>query len=96
MEKIRTQWHFRRLEHNDVIYLYLNLEHPHTRELVLSCEKLGFFFSGILPDALPGHDAIVLQYLNNLAIDYSTITPVCPFARQIVDYICSEDNKISN
>ena len=75
------------LEHTDVLYLYLNLEDPGTPELTKHCETLGFFFAGILPYGLDGHHALILQYLNNLAIDFEKIKLDAPFAYALLDYI---------
>ena len=53
-------------------------------------EKMGFFFAGILPLALVG-DALILQYLNNVRIDYDKIVLYTEEARQIRDYVREMD-----
>jgi len=75
------------LEHTDVLYLYLDLASPDTPQLAEACEKLGFFFSGVLPFGLRGRHALIMQYLNNLAIDFEKITLYDPFAQELLNYV---------
>ncbi|MFH0995131.1 MAG: GNAT family N-acetyltransferase [Pseudomonadota bacterium] len=53
-------------------------------------EALGFFFAGILPGASVG-EALVLQYLNNVAIDYDSIELHTEASREILAYIKRQD-----
>ena len=78
------------LERYDVIHLYLDLMDQRTSELVPRFEEMGFFFSGILPAALPG-DALILQYLNNVPIDYEKIRVVSDAARELLAYVRKHD-----
>ncbi len=75
------------LERTDVLYLFLDLENPGCPKLAQACEELGFFFSGVLPYGLHGRHALILQYLNNLAIDYDKIKLHAPFAQKLLLYI---------
>ncbi len=68
------------------IQLLLNLEDPRTCLMTAEFEKMGFFFSGILPMASVG-EALILQYLNNVSIDYDKIMLYSDEARQIRDYV---------
>ncbi len=54
-------------------------------------EQLGFFFSGILPRGLRGHDSLMLQYLNNTRVDSSLLAPFSGEARKILEYIKRHD-----
>ncbi|MEW6137360.1 MAG: GNAT family N-acetyltransferase [Thermodesulfobacteriota bacterium] len=74
----------------DIIHLYLSLLEPATAVLTPRFEELGFFFCGILPGALPG-DALILQYLNNVFIDYDKIQVASEMARELVSYVRSLD-----
>jgi serine/threonine-protein kinase RsbW len=78
------------LKHYDVIALYLDLRDPLTSHLVPKFEALGFFFGGILPGASVG-EALVLQYLNNVAIDYEAIKLYSEASREILSYIKQQD-----
>ena len=72
------------------INLFLNLEDPATFLLTQEFEKLGFFFAGILPCARVG-DALILQYLNNVDLDYSKIAAYTETAKEILAYIQARD-----
>ncbi len=81
------------IEHTDVLYLFLNLEQPGCAKLADECEKLGFFFCGILPFGTSGHHTIILQYLNNIEIDFTKIKLNSKFAQKIQKYISNEYRK---
>ena len=87
LDEIQTQLRFCCNEHADAIYCYLNLEDPKTPAFSQACEELGFFFAGVLPGGLFGCDALILQYLNNLVIDFSLIQLYSPFGKEILSYI---------
>ena len=74
----------------DQISLYLPLEAAATGILAEEFEKLGFFFAGILPFYDTG-DVLILQYLNNVSIDYSRIQVASEQAEKIVAYIKERD-----
>ncbi|MCF8229009.1 MAG: ATP-binding protein [Bacteroidales bacterium] len=72
------------------IYLHLPLADPLTAKLCREFEKLGFFFAGIMP-ASENRDRLILQYLNNYAIDYNYIATACDETQEILDYVRSQD-----
>lgn len=72
------------------INLFLSLEDPATHLLAAELEKLGFFFAGILPCARIG-DSLILQYLNNVDIDYSKIVAYSDVAKELLAYIKNYD-----
>jgi len=74
------------LKHYDLILMYLNMSDIGTFYLTKEFEKLGFFFSGILPGGVDG-EALILQYLNNVPIDYERIKLHSGMGREILDYI---------
>ncbi|MCC5466312.1 GNAT family N-acetyltransferase [Pelosinus baikalensis] len=74
-----------------VIHLYLSLNDPLTYYLTPEFEKMGFFFAGIMPGTAC-KDALVLQYLNNIAIDYNKILLINNNAKEILSYIKKERN----
>jgi GNAT superfamily N-acetyltransferase len=77
------------LRHIDVIYLYLDLEDPLAAAVGEACCRAGFLFAGLLPFAGCGRHTLILQYLNNLAIDYAAIRPFSPVARDLLSYVHS-------
>jgi len=74
----------------DVIYLYLNLQDPLTPAVATRLEEMGFFFGGIFPGTEIG-DALILQYLNNVPMDYDKIVTVSEMATELKDYIKGQD-----
>jgi anti-sigma regulatory factor (Ser/Thr protein kinase)/RimJ/RimL family protein N-acetyltransferase len=78
------------LKHYDLILMYLNMSDTGTFYLTEEFEKLGFFFSGVLPGAADG-EALILQYLNNVPIDYERIKLHSRMGREILDYIRQKD-----
>jgi anti-sigma regulatory factor (Ser/Thr protein kinase) len=68
------------------VQLFLRLEDPNTWFLGPEFEKMGFFFAGIMPGEKAG-DALILQYLNNVVLDYDKVQTYTPMARGILDYI---------
>ncbi len=72
------------------INLFLPLENPATWFVTEELEKIGFFFAGILPETDLG-DVLILQYLNNVALDYGKIQAYSDIARDILAYIQAHD-----
>ena len=72
------------------VNLFLRLEDPCTYRMTEEFEKLGFFFAGILPESRIG-DALILQYLNNVELDYGQIVLVSDMAKELLDYIRERD-----
>jgi serine/threonine-protein kinase RsbW len=72
------------------INLFINMEDPGICEHTAELEKLGFFFAGILPCTRAG-DAIILQYLNNVEMDYSKINLYTDMAKELCSYIRARD-----
>ena len=71
----------------EVIHLHLNLSDPCTPRVTESFEDFGFFFAGLLPWGFAGGDALILQFLNNLRLDYHTIHMQSGFGRDMLSYI---------
>jgi serine/threonine-protein kinase RsbW len=80
-----------RLKKIEVIHLYLNLADPLTPHFCPQFEKLGFFFGGVLPGGLKDGDALILQYLNNVPVDYDAIQLESDIAKKILEHIREHD-----
>ncbi len=76
-----------RLKHYDAIGLEVSMLDPMTYSSISDFEQLGFFFSGVLP----GKEIFMLQYLNNLALDYELIKLHSDMGKEILAYIRSEE-----
>jgi serine/threonine-protein kinase RsbW len=74
----------------DIIYLYINLEDENSVKLIEKIEELGYFFAGIFPHYHHKH-ALVFQFINNIKFDYSLINSYTPLAKELKDYIYSQD-----
>jgi anti-sigma regulatory factor (Ser/Thr protein kinase)/ribosomal protein S18 acetylase RimI-like enzyme len=74
----------------DQITLYLPLEDPCTGLLCAEIEAMGFFIAGVLPFSHHG-DVLMLQYLNNVPIDYSKIQVASAAGKDILEYVRAHD-----
>jgi serine/threonine-protein kinase RsbW len=81
------------VQHIASVNLFLKLQDPKTYWLTEEFEKMGFFFAGILPESGIG-DALVLQYLNNVSLDYDKILLVSDVAKELLTYIKALDPNI--
>jgi len=79
----------------DIIYLYINLEDKNSVNLIEEIEELGYFFAGIFPHYHHQH-TLVFQFINNIKFDYSLIKSYTPLAKELKDYICSQDTNQIN
>lgn len=78
----------------EVIYLYLDLENPDAPLYVKDLENIGFFFAGVIPGDV-GNNKLVLQYLNNILIDYSSIKTESEIGNKILNYVMNSDPNIN-
>jgi anti-sigma regulatory factor (Ser/Thr protein kinase)/GNAT superfamily N-acetyltransferase len=87
----RSQWKKYCQEQTDVVFLYLNIEDPRCPGFAARCEELGFFFAGVQPGAANGREALILQYLNNVRIDYDCLKLYSAEAQELARYIRAND-----
>ena len=73
--------------------MFLKLTDPRTYWLTAEIEKMGFFFAGILPESRIG-DALILQYLNNVPLEYDKIELLSDLSRELLNYIKERDPNI--
>ena len=79
------------LERVEVIHLVLYLSDPAAALQVKRFEDLGFFFSGISPLDVDHGYGLVLQYLNNVPLDYDEIQVASPVGRTLLAYVKARD-----
>jgi anti-sigma regulatory factor (Ser/Thr protein kinase) len=79
------------LEKTEIVNLFLNLSDALTGTYAAQFEKLGFFFAGILPGGFKDGDALILQYLNNVPIDYDAIQVKSAIAGKLLAYVREQD-----
>lgn len=70
----------------DMIRLDLPLEDPGTPGLCGALEAQGYFFAGLFPEGDRG-DKLLLQYLNNVDVDYDRIQVFSPLAQELKAYV---------
>ncbi len=69
---------------------YLGLADPCTPCSVTELERLGFFFTGVLPETAMG-DAIVLQYFNGIDVEYDELVIERPETARLLEYVKGQD-----
>jgi serine/threonine-protein kinase RsbW len=79
----------------EILNLFLRLSDPSTRTYTEQFEKLGFFFAGILPGGFSEGDALILQYLNNVPLDYDAIQVKSTIAKKLLAYVREHDPNMS-
>ncbi|MFH1118161.1 MAG: GNAT family N-acetyltransferase [Pseudomonadota bacterium] len=77
----------------ELIGLWLDMSDPAVFYLTEEFEAMGFFFAGILPGAGVG-DALMLQYLNNMPLDYGEIQLESEMAKELLTYIREHDPNV--
>jgi len=90
-QKLKAVLYDLRLKHVDAIFFHIDMEDVNASFAAGECEKLGFFFSGVLPFGLNGRHELILQYMNNLDINYDAIKPFSRSAQEILNYVRSLD-----
>lgn len=71
--------------------LSLDIESPYTPKLAQEAAKLGYFYSGIFPSSFHGgHDALEMQFLNELTVDLDKIILYQPSGKEIMNFIRQE------
>lgn len=70
-----------------VTYVSLSLTDPSTISIVNILEKLGFFYSGMMPYEIDGDDSIRMQYLADNNITEQYIITESDWGRQIKEYV---------
>lgn len=89
-KEVRERLRLHLLQKADAVYLYLDLSEPATCYFAEEFEKMGFFFAGVFPDCPYGFDALMMQRLNNVGIDFGNIMINSEAGRAILDYVRRE------
>jgi hypothetical protein len=76
------------------IVLELPLAQPATADLCRDAELQGFFFSGLGPAFAADGDALLLQFLSE-DLDLALIQIDNPFAKEILDYVGRQRNRVA-
>ncbi len=71
----------------DVSYLYLDVERPEAVTFADRCRDLGFFYCGYMPGEMAGRDALILQKLNRMNVDFSSLSLADEAAMELMQFI---------
>ena len=82
------------LKQIEIFHIFINMSDPFSPEIIAELEKGGFFFSGVIPCSYSGN-SLVLQYLNNVIINYSDIKLKSVFAKKLYEYIRENDPNLT-
>lgn len=74
----------------DCVYLYLDLENPASTAVAENAQQAGFCFAAVLPAGLAGRDALVLQYWNNVEVNWDEMKLANPLTHELLSYIRSD------
>lgn len=82
----------RRIRRHEVqlVEMYLSLADSATPWAVTEAERLGFFFTGILPETTAG-DLIILQYFNGIQVEYEELVIDRLETAKLLEYIKARD-----
>lgn len=80
------------LNRYDVILVYLPLSDPLTSHFGAGLQELGLSFCGVYPEYADG-DVLVLQNLNNVAVDASKIVVASPTGEYLRDFVITDLNR---
>lgn len=72
------------------IYADLPVSEPGTATHPEALEKMGFFFSCIIPEFCETGDILRFQYLNNVPVDPDRIKTASPLGAQLLQYVLEE------
>jgi N-acetylglutamate synthase-like GNAT family acetyltransferase len=81
--------------HVDVLFVDVDL--AVTQDIDAAIERLnvwGFFYAGLRPCALDGHDALRLQRLNSLNVELEQIVCDSEFARELRAYVLRDQERV--
>jgi len=94
LEEIISKWKYYKLEKVSVIYLYLDLENEYTPFITKRINEMGFIFAGIIPNFINEKDALIMQFPNNMKVDFSKIQVYNRESEKLLDFIKNEYEQI--
>ena len=77
------------------VALFVSMEDQTAQRYTETFEGMGFFFAGILPET-PIGDALILQYLNNIDFDYTSVKILPGETESLLNYIRTNDRNSEN
>jgi anti-sigma regulatory factor (Ser/Thr protein kinase) len=77
----------------DAVYAFLPAGVPVSPQVVTACERMGFFFIGLMPHIHDGQDRILLQVLD-IPLNMDSIRVYGDMTRKLFDYIRNERKRV--
>ncbi|MGE4421428.1 MAG: GNAT family N-acetyltransferase [Pseudodesulfovibrio sp.] len=79
----------------DAVYAFLPAGVPASPQVVEACERMGFFFAGLMPHIHDGQDRILLQYID-IHLDLDAVRVYGDMTRKLFDYIRDEQRRVAS
>ncbi|WP_461210965.1 GNAT family N-acetyltransferase [Desulfocurvus sp. DL9XJH121] len=84
-----------RKDRMDAVYLFLPANDKAAAYLVEQCERLRFFFAGVMPHIHDGHDRVLMQYVD-IPLDMDAIRVYGDMSRQLKAYVMKEQQRVQD
>ena len=82
-----------RKDRKDAVYVFLPTNDPASPQLVEACERMGFFFAGVMPHIHDGADRFLMQYVD-IPLDLSAIKVFGDMTARLFDYVSKERQRV--
>lgn len=79
----------------DAVYAFLPAGASAAPQVVEACERMGFFFAGLMPHIHSGQDRILLQYLD-IHINLEAVRVYGDMTRKLFGYIRAEQRRVAS
>jgi anti-sigma regulatory factor (Ser/Thr protein kinase)/RimJ/RimL family protein N-acetyltransferase len=79
----------------DAVYAFLPAGVPAGPQVVEACERMGFFFAGLMPHIHGGQDRILLQYID-IPLDLEAVRVYGDMTRKLFGYIRDERLRVAS
>ena len=95
VREIADGLHQSREKRLDAVYAFLPAGVPASPQVVEACERMGFFFAGVMPHIHGGQDRILLQFLD-INLDMEAIRVYGDMTRKLFAYIREERRRVGS
>ncbi|WP_319469957.1 GNAT family N-acetyltransferase [uncultured Pseudodesulfovibrio sp.] len=82
-----------RADRMDAVYLFLPSCGKAAAYLIEQCERLRFFFAGVMPHVHDGHDRVLMQYVD-IPLNMDAIRVYGDMSRQLKAYVMKEQGRV--
>ena len=82
-----------RKERRDAVYAFLPANVADAPRLAGQCERMGFFFAGVMPHIHDGGDRLLMQYMD-IPLDFGAIRVFGDMTAKLFDYVKRERQRV--